>query len=479
MVSDLAQHCYTFRKVYCNSTQSSDLVFLYIKMVPFRILLCVQILACLAYCGPIPRTPSILVGHSQDHQIDNVEIHHDVDVDKSQGELAVDSLPEQPINDAAGDRQLSKDEQQQQQPLDVVEMAIGNDVNAAHEVKDTLKDKLRLILTNGSQDENIDLNMEMVKKFKKLTMEQLVPVDHLDVVKMEQDGHVNKEYHKEMFLGGLHDEFKVETFDDATIQLQEIVNSADLDKDGFLSKPEMEKWILNKMMEHFASARKENELIFDHLDPDGDGYIKWKEYYVHFLLSRGFDVQSAMQHVLDYEDGVKLDQDDKDALISYKFKWTDADNNITDNKLSKDEFMIFRHPEHSKQTLETMVINVMRGVDSNKDGVITEEEFAALPPGEVEGKEFEEMDRKWQEERKIEFREIMDANKDGKVDLPELKSYLDPTNPIQAKLEADTLLSLMDDDKNNLLSMEEILKHSDIFISSKLVNFERNIHDEF
>lgn len=59
--------------------------------------------------------------------------------------------------------------------------------------------------------------------------------------------------------------------------------------------------------------------------------------------------------------------------------------------------------------------------DTNYDNIITEIEFAALPPGEVEGKEFEDMDKKWQEERRIEFREIMDVNRDQKVDLEELK----------------------------------------------------------
>ena len=69
--------------------------------------------------------------------------------------------------------------------------------------------------------------------------------------------------------------------------------------------------------------------------------------------------------------------------------------------------------------------------DTNNDGFITEEEFILLPPGEVENEEYAEMDRKWQAERKAEFHDIMDNNKDGKVDLQELRQYLDPTNPLQ------------------------------------------------
>ncbi|KAK3757916.1 hypothetical protein RRG08_019665, partial [Elysia crispata] len=196
-----------------------------------------------------------------------------------------------------------------------------------------------------------------------------------------------------------------------------------------------------------------------------DGFIRWKEYYVHFLLSRGFDVDKAFKHVQDYDDTVVLKQEDQDALVSYKFRWTEADVAPTDNQLSKEEYMVFRHPEHSKTSLDNLVVNVLRGLDTNGDQVVTEEEFSALPPGEVENEEYRQMDLKWQAERRKEFREIMDLDHNGKVEKNELRNYLDPTSPLQAKLEADSLISLMDDNKNNLLSMDEILKHSDLFIS--------------
>lgn len=60
-------------------------------------------------------------------------------------------------------------------------------------------------------------------------------------------------------------------------------------------------------------------------------------------------------------------------------------------------------------------------VDANGDGVITEDEFTALPPGEVEGEEFQAMDRNWQKERREEFRKSMDLDHDGKVVKDELK----------------------------------------------------------
>ncbi|KAH9495901.1 45 kDa calcium-binding protein [Bulinus truncatus] len=450
------------------------------KMTTFCLLL-ILVTFHASLSGPFHRKAEPFEGDDKaNHQVENIEIHHDLKAGKGQ-ELIDDSLPEKDLkndinNDAAGDgKQPNELEVAEEKLLKLVEGRPHDDKPAQIPAKESKIHHEQ----NKAENEIHVLSGETAKRLKKLPVEQLIPVDHLDIVRMEQDGHINKEYHKEMFLGGLHDEFRAETVDQASVKLQEIVARADLNQDGFLSAEELEKWILNKMLEHFDTAKKENDMIFEHLDPDGDGFIKWKEYYVHFLLSRGNDPESAVKHVVDYDDAIKLEQEDKDALISYKFKWTDADTNITDNRLSKEEFMVFRHPEHSHRSLESMVFNVMRGVDVNNDKVITEEEFAALPPGEVEGKEFQDMDRKWQDERRKEFREIMDTNGDGKVDLTELKNYLDPMKPVQAKVEADSLMSLMDDDKDSRLSMEEILKHADIIIYSKMVNYAANLHDEF
>ena len=59
--------------------------------------------------------------------------------------------------------------------------------------------------------------------------------------------------------------------------------------------------------------------------------------------------------------------------------------------------------------------------DTNGDGVITEDEFTALPPGEVEGEEFQAMDKTWQKERQEEFHNSMDTDHNGKVTREELK----------------------------------------------------------
>nr|KAG5704737.1 hypothetical protein BaRGS_005193 [Batillaria attramentaria] len=221
----------------------------------------------------------------------------------------------------------------------------------------------------------------------KLPVEKLRPVDHMDAIKMEQDGHINKDFHKEMFLGD-HEEFENDRYDEAESKLKDIVYKVDSDHDGQLSVPELEAWVETKMEEHFSAATDENEDIFNIL------------------------TLMAM---------IQLDPDSKEELIRYKFRWSDADTDPLDNELTREEFMAFRHPEQSEKTLNNMVISIMSGIDTDGDGVISEEEFTALPPGEVEGEEFQAMDKSWQKERQQEFEKIMDLDHNGKVTKDELK----------------------------------------------------------
>jgi len=63
--------------------------------------------------------------------------------------------------------------------------------------------------------------------------------------------------------------------------------------------------------------------------------------------------------------------------------------------------------------------------DHNEDGIITKEEFLTLPRGEVDDMaRGEESNAVWLNERRKEFEEVIDLDKDGKVGLEELKVIL-------------------------------------------------------
>lgn len=62
---------------------------------------------------------------------------------------------------------------------------------------------------------SINTNNKSQANFPAIDAEKLLPPDHVDAVKFEKDGHINKDFHKEVFLGN-HEEI-----DDEPIQIAE------------------------------------------------------------------------------------------------------------------------------------------------------------------------------------------------------------------------------------------------------------------
>lgn len=58
--------------------------------------------------------------------------------------------------------------------------------------------------------------------------------------------------------------------------------------------------------------------------------------------------------------------------------------------------------------------------DRDRDGIIVEEEFVRLPAGH-DDTVVHQADEKWTEERRAEFRKVIDKDRDGKVNRDELK----------------------------------------------------------
>lgn len=54
-----------------------------------------------------------------------------------------------------------------------------------------------------------------------INAEKLLPPDHVDAVKFEKDGHINKDFHKEVFLGN-HEEIDDDPIDIAEAKLVDI-----------------------------------------------------------------------------------------------------------------------------------------------------------------------------------------------------------------------------------------------------------------
>lgn len=96
---------------------------------------------------------------------------------------------------------------------------VADDTKAVDDAIDS--DNLRPL--ENDQNKNNVLKFEPLKDIRKdenLSLDKLKPVDHIDALKMEHDGHINKEYHKELFLGN-HEQFEKDG-EDSTAKLLDI-----------------------------------------------------------------------------------------------------------------------------------------------------------------------------------------------------------------------------------------------------------------
>nr|KAF6507875.1 stromal cell derived factor 4 [Rousettus aegyptiacus] len=308
---------------------------------------------------------------------------------------------------------------------------------------------------------------------------EILPPDHLNGVKLEMDGHLNKDFHQEVFLGKDAGDFE----DDAEPRksrrkLMLIFSRVDVDTDRKVSAKELQRWIMAKTAEHFQEAVQESRAHFRAVDPDGDGRVSWDEYKVKFLASKGHDEREVAEKIKRHAE-LKVDEETQEVLENLKDRWYQADNPPSDLLLTEDEFLSFLHPEHSRGMLKFMVKEIVRDLDQDGDKQLSLPEFISLPVGTVENQRGQDMDDSWVRDRRKEFEELIDADHDGIVTMAELEDYMDPMNEYNALNEAKQMIAIADENQNQHLEPEEVLKYSEFFTGSKLMDYARNVHEEF
>ncbi|EPY87982.1 calcium-binding protein precursor [Camelus ferus] len=270
---------------------------------------------------------------------------------------------------------------------------------------------------------------------------EILPPDHLNGVKLEMDGHLNKDFHQEVFLGkdtkGFEDDAEPRR---SRRKLMVIFSKVDLNTDRKISAKEMQQWIMEKTAEHFQEAIAESKVHFRAVDPDGDA---------------------------------------QEVLENLKDRWYQADSPPPDLLLTEAEFLSFLHPEHSRGMLQFMVKEIVRDLDQDGDKRLSLPEFISLPVGTVENQQGQDIDDSWVRDRRREFEELIDANHDGVVTMAELEDYMDPMNEYSALNEAKQMIAIADENQNQHLEPEEVLKYSEFFTGSKLVDYARSVHEEF
>ncbi|XP_032350764.1 45 kDa calcium-binding protein [Camelus ferus] len=308
---------------------------------------------------------------------------------------------------------------------------------------------------------------------------EILPPDHLNGVKLEMDGHLNKDFHQEVFLGkdtkGFEDDAEPRR---SRRKLMVIFSKVDLNTDRKISAKEMQQWIMEKTAEHFQEAIAESKVHFRAVDPDGDGRVSWDEYKVKFLASKGHSEKEVAEKIKNKWE-LNIDEETQEVLENLKDRWYQADSPPPDLLLTEAEFLSFLHPEHSRGMLQFMVKEIVRDLDQDGDKRLSLPEFISLPVGTVENQQGQDIDDSWVRDRRREFEELIDANHDGVVTMAELEDYMDPMNEYSALNEAKQMIAIADENQNQHLEPEEVLKYSEFFTGSKLVDYARSVHEEF
>ncbi|XP_031830063.1 stromal cell derived factor mayday isoform X2 [Nomia melanderi] len=260
--------------------------------------------------------------------------------------------------------------------------------------------------------------------------------------------------------------------------LENIFKKADIDQNQLLDIQELAKWIHTKITEHISRAMRENVGLFTAIDNNPrNGEVSWEEYHAYFLRSHGYLESYVNSHDKKHSD---LSRTLKENIMRDRARWAEAARNDPD-RLALDEFLAFTHPESSHRALLQMVEDLFEKFDRDGDEELTEDEFSDLP---AEGMGLDLREDKHEtvsggEDRKQEFRHLIDKNKDGKADRTELLMYIDPRNPRHAIQEAQHLISLSDTNMDGKLNISEILNKMELFLGSKMVDTEGSFHDEF
>lgn len=290
-------------------------------------------------------------------------------------------------------------------------------------------------------------------------------VDHPEGEKLGHDhyenGEHNADFDHQAILGSREEaeEYQALSPEKAKERLAKLVVKMDANGDGSVSFDELQIWITNSFRSLNEEESKER---FKEHDQDGDGKLSWDEYlrsvygYIPTLAELTNDDNVDSRHF------VRVYKEDE-----AKFQACDQDGDgVVDDK----EFLAFYHPEDFEHMHEIERKRVVEENDKDKDGAIDMEEYL----GQIPEDELDE----WAEHEKDRFVRSLDKDKNGKLEGDEILAWAVPSNADVAKDEATHLLGVADQNRDALLSVEEILNEHELFVGSAATDYGQRLEDE-
>ncbi|KAK6191750.1 hypothetical protein SNE40_003354 [Patella caerulea] len=280
-----------------------------------------------------------------------------------------------------------------------------------------------------------------------------------------ENGEHNSDYDHEAFLG----KEERQTFDqlspeESRDRLGKIIEKIDKNSDGFVSEDELKDWIQYVQKRYITS---DTERMWKDYDVSDTNEITWNAY---------------MKRTYGYGDAGEPKEGDavyeyRDMITRDKRRWQRADSN-NDDKLTKEEFSNFLHPEDAEHMREIVVLETLEDIDKDKDGFISVEEYIGdMLSDHKKG----DPEPDWVVNERKQFTDYRDKNKDGKMDKHEVMDWIIPADYDHSSAESKHLIYESDKDKDGKLTKQEILDKHDLFVGSQATDFGEALtrHDEF
>lgn len=282
----------------------------------------------------------------------------------------------------------------------------------------------------------------------------------------QHDVRQSLKFDHEVFLG----KEDAKTFDqlspeESKDRLSKIVDRIDTDADAVITPDELKAWIKRVQKRYvYENVAK----VWSDYDLNKDDAISWDEYkqatYGYYLANPEEFADSSDQ----FSFKKMLPRDER------RFKAADLNG---DERAERDEFTAFLHPEEFDHMRDIVVLETLEDIDKNEDGYVDEDEYIVDMFAHEDGGP----EPDWVKTERDQFSDFRDLNKDGKMDVDEIRHWILPQDYDHAQAEARHLLYESDVNKDHLLTKEEILQNWNMFVGSQATNYGEDLtrnHDE-
>ncbi|KAL3065348.1 hypothetical protein OYC64_015509 [Pagothenia borchgrevinki] len=274
------------------------------------------------------------------------------------------------------------------------------------------------------------------------------------------------QYDHDSFLG----KEEAKTFDqlspeESKDKLGKIVDRIDSNVDGYITTAELKSWIKRVQKRYvYENVAK----VWTDYDLNKDNKISWEEYkqatYGYYLANPEEFDESTDQ----FSFKKMLPRDER------RFKTADLNGDLA---ADREEFTSFLHPEEFDHMRDTVVLETLEDIDKNGDGHVDEDEYITDMFAHEDGGP----EPDWVKTEREQFSDFRDLNKDGKMDMEEIRHWIMPQDYDHAQAEARHLVYESDQDKDEMLTKEEILENWNMFVGSQATNYGEDLtknHDE-